>query len=198
MNASLNELWIVQDFGAGYHIARVEDIYPDTLFGIPTTVKGIAYYGAQDTSDTTTWLLQYGELLADGFGIIYRGGGDLGHEINLRGAVIDGVLYGDTTFVGINDKPTDKSVPHRVQLFQNYPNPFNPSTTIRFELPHAARVRLEIVDIAGRRVAALVNERREAGMYTVRWNARDFASGIYFYRLQTNGFVETRKMLLIE
>ncbi len=132
LDATLGELWIVNDLGAGcYDIARVEDIYPDTLFGIPTTAKGIAYYFSCDTTDSTVWLQQYGELLADGFGTIFRGGGDLVlyYQLFLKGAAIDSVVYGDTTLVGIK-QPTSGILPDQFHLFQNYPNPFNPNTTI--------------------------------------------------------------------
>jgi hypothetical protein len=84
------------------------------------------------------------------------------------------------------------------ELAQNYPNPFNPTTSIRYQIPTAETVNLKVYDILGKEVATLVNGRQEAGNYTVPFNAVRLASGVYFYRLQAGGFVETRKMLLVK
>jgi photosystem II stability/assembly factor-like uncharacterized protein len=88
-------------------------------------------------------------------------------------------------------------IPKKFALAQNYPNPFNPMTTIRFDVPIASDVSLKIYDILGREVAVLANERKLPGHYEARWNAASYASGVYFYRLQANGFVETKKLLLM-
>jgi hypothetical protein len=205
LNAPKKRLWIVEDFGGGYDIARVEDFYPDTLFGIPTIVKGIAYYGAQDTSDTTTWLVQYGELLAKGFGTIFRGGGDLAiyYQMYLKGAVIDSVVYGDTTLVAIT-QPIAGILPHQFQLFRNYPNPFNPNTTIRFILSRSDRVTLTIYDLNGKEVIKLIDEQfLSTGEYDIEWNGKnqkggEAASGVYFYQLKTGNRRLTRQMLKIK
>lgn len=88
--------------------------------------------------------------------------------------------------------------PEDFQLHQNYPNPFNPSTTIRYTLPVASAVKLSIFDVLGREVAILVNEQhRQAGSYVEQWNADGFSSGVYFYRLQVNGKILTKRMLLL-
>lgn len=84
------------------------------------------------------------------------------------------------------------------RLSQNYPNPFNPSTTIRYELPIASDVRLEIFDVLGKKVATLVSERQAAGEQTVTFNTNALASGVYFYRLKAGSFIETKKMLLVK
>ena len=82
-------------------------------------------------------------------------------------------------------------------LEQNYPNPFNPSTQIRYQVPGASVVRLAVYDVVGREVSVLVNDRREAGVYEVRFDATNLASGVYFYRLQAGTFVETKRLLLL-
>jgi len=94
--------------------------------------------------------------------------------------------------------------PQSFSLDQNYPNPFNSATVIRFALPTAVDVDLAIFNLAGQRVATLVEGVREAGTYAIRWNGRDgdgraLASGIYLYRLRVaNGQqMETRKLLLL-
>ncbi len=92
--------------------------------------------------------------------------------------------------------------PNAFVLEQNYPNPFNPSTTIQYQVPHEAVVRLEIFNVLGQRVRQLVNERRSPGVYTVVWDGKsdqgiEVASGIYFYRLHSGSLMETKRMLLI-
>ena len=93
-------------------------------------------------------------------------------------------------------------IPAAISLRQNAPNPFNPSTTIAFDLPKFANIQLRILNILGQAVRRLVDETRSAGRHTVRWNGnndrgRAVASGIYFYQLQVESFVQTRKMILL-
>jgi hypothetical protein len=87
--------------------------------------------------------------------------------------------------------------PLRFNLEQNYPNPFNPSTTIKYALPRASQVNLSVYDILGREVSVLVNDRRDAGVYEVKFDGSNLASGVYFYRLQAGTYVETKKLLLV-
>lgn len=94
-------------------------------------------------------------------------------------------------------------LPAQHALFSNRPNPFNPATAIRFALPSAQRARLEVLDLAGRRVVTLVDGEREAGYHEVRWDGRDsagrsVASGTYLYRLVAGSFAQSRKMLLVK
>jgi hypothetical protein len=89
------------------------------------------------------------------------------------------------------------STPLIFALKQNYPNPFNPSTIIKYELPKASQVTLKVYDIVGREVSVLVNERRNAGVQEVKFKAAGLASGVYFYRMQTGDFIQTRKLLLV-
>jgi hypothetical protein len=95
----------------------------------------------------------------------------------------------------VQDKLQD--LPAVFRLYQAYPNPFNPTTTIRYDIPSAGHVSLKIYDVLGREVAVIDDSRKEPGSYEVQWNAVSLASGVYFYRLQANGYVETKKLLLI-
>ncbi|MBU0472707.1 MAG: T9SS type A sorting domain-containing protein [Bacteroidetes bacterium] len=94
-------------------------------------------------------------------------------------------------------------VPNEFYLSQNYPNPFNPSTTIKYSIPLSAEYHsvqpttLKVFDILGREVTTLVNEQQKAGNYEVNFDASNFTSGIYFYRLQSGSFVATQKMVLL-
>ncbi|MGE5437278.1 MAG: T9SS type A sorting domain-containing protein [Syntrophothermus sp.] len=83
-------------------------------------------------------------------------------------------------------------------LKQNYPNPFNPETKINYSVAKDGNVSLIIYDIMGREVLTLVNEQKTMGNYTVSFNASTLTSGIYFYRIQTGNFVETKKMVFLK
>jgi hypothetical protein len=100
---------------------------------------------------------------------------------------------------GISVRPADVTLPGAYRLEQNYPNPFNPATTIRFALPEPAQVTLKVYTITGQEVATLVNDRREAGTYTVQFDAgKGLASGIYFYQIIAGEFRATRKLILLK
>jgi len=92
----------------------------------------------------------------------------------------------------------NQDTPTEFNLLQNYPNPFNPSTAISFQLSASSFVTLKVFDILGREVAMLVNETRQPGVYTVRWDASPFPSGVYLYSLKAGDLVNTRKMLLVK
>jgi hypothetical protein len=90
------------------------------------------------------------------------------------------------------------NLPAEIQLLQNYPNPFNPGTTIRFALPVAADVQLAVYDLLGRKVASLLDEKRNPGWHSVVWDARGHASGVYLYRLRVERSFRTGMMVLMK
>lgn len=83
-------------------------------------------------------------------------------------------------------------------LLQNYPNPFNPTTNINYYLPEAAKVTLNIYDILGRHIKTLVSSEQSAGQHSAIFNANNLSSGIYFYRLTANSFIEVKQMLFMK
>jgi hypothetical protein len=102
-----------------------------------------------------------------------------------------------TTATGIEGNLT-LGVPNVYTLGQNYPNPFNPSTKINFGIPRSGLVTIKVYDLLGKEIATLINEEKQAGYYDIEFNASHLASGAYFYRIQSNDFVETRRMMLIK
>jgi hypothetical protein len=88
--------------------------------------------------------------------------------------------------------------PDQFSLQQNYPNPFNPSTRIQYQVSSISQVTLKVYDVLGNEVATLVDEYKPAGSYEVDLNASKLSSGIYFYKLQSNNYIETKKMILIK
>lgn len=98
--------------------------------------------------------------------------------------------------VGIN--PVSSEIPEKFGLYNNYPNPFNPLTKIKFDIAKLTNAKLVVFDITGREVETLVNENVNAGKYEISFDASNLSSGVYFYKLVTNEFTETRKMLLVK
>jgi hypothetical protein len=92
----------------------------------------------------------------------------------------------------------DKDIPKEYKLYNNYPNPFNPTTNVQFSIVNVHYVTLKVFDILGRNVATLVNEQLQPGTYEVTWNAQNYTSGVYFYRLQSGDFTDTKRMLMIK
>ncbi len=111
------------------------------------------------------------------------------------------VILSDQTSVGIENP--EPALAQSYRLEQNYPNPFNPSTAIEYYLPSNSEVKIEIYNILGTKIASLINGKQSAGNHTVTWNGQDengnpVASGIYFYKLSTPNFSETKKMMLMK
>ena len=117
-------------------------------------------------------------------------------EFSLAAWSIDGVAGGDTALLDVNNSTS--TLPGKYSLEQNYPNPFNPSTSIKYSIPKAGQVKLNVYSVTGKLVANLVDEFKTAGNYTVNFNAVNLASGVYFYRLSSGSFVENKKMILVK
>jgi hypothetical protein len=116
-----------------------------------------------------------------------------------NGAVADILVRSNYIIVNPPTGIEDKSIqtPERFTLEQNFPNPFNPSTNIKFSLPDETFVKLTVYNSIGREVRTLISKRMDAGNYQIIFDAAHLTSGIYFYRIQTEGFMLAKKMLLI-
>ncbi len=105
-----------------------------------------------------------------------------------------GFWYSTRVYVGIEAE--EDLLPKKFELYQNYPNPFNPVTHIKYAVPKPSQVRIEIYNILGQRVRTLLNEEKPPGYYVVEFDASSLASGFYVYRMQAEGFVDIRKMIV--
>ncbi len=103
-----------------------------------------------------------------------------------------------TTNGGVGIININSEIPSSYSLLQNYPNPFNPTTNIKFQIAKSGNVKLIVFDILGKEVATLINESLQPGTYETTFDASNIASGIYFYKLITDGFSETKRMIAIK
>jgi hypothetical protein len=133
------------------------------------------------------------------------GGAGAGIMVPERGFLLNmqtGSLYkmniNYSVLTSANENIISSVVPSSFELFQNYPNPFNPATTIKFTLPNAGEISLKVYDRLGKEVADLANGFRSSGTYEINFDASQMSSGIYFYKLTSNGLVNTKKMTLIK
>jgi hypothetical protein len=156
------------------------------VFGIPTVIKHLQIDGS---------LVLFNEYWTEEFGWLSRSdfGGSLG---NLQGCIINGTVYGDTSFIIISVE--DEYFVKGYDLSQNFPNPFNPSTSINFTLPERDFINLEVFNVMGEKVKTLVNEFKVAGTHTIQFEANELASGTYLYVLRTTNFSQTKKMQLMK
>ncbi len=109
---------------------------------------------------------------------------------------IEGISFLNANITGVSQ--ADNSIPQNFLLEQNYPNPFNPSTQISYSIPSTEKVTLKVYDELGKEVASLVNQEQAAGNYTVDFDASQFASGVYFYRIQAGNNIQMKKMILMK
>lgn len=106
------------------------------------------------------------------------------------------IVSNDPITTGIQNISSE--LPEKFCLSQNYPNPFNPNTKIRFQISKTADVKLEVYDVRGKQIETLVNQELRTGTYEVDFNGNKYSSGIYFYKIFTSDFIETRKMMLVK
>ncbi|MCH8954869.1 T9SS type A sorting domain-containing protein [candidate division KSB1 bacterium] len=138
----------------------------------------------------------------------YRIVGSIGQPIRQNpGQLTRGQLwYLGVQIITTEAAQKENGIPTEFSLDQNYPNPFNPTTTIQFTLPEASRVTLKLFDILGRELVTLVDKEMETGVHKVLFDATDFASGVYFYRIQAKSensdskqaFLQSRKLIFLK
>jgi len=203
LNFYQGEQWVMCDlgYGYGYEMARIKEIRDTVLFGIQTKLMWINYFLASDSTDTTG-LDRGWDALMKGIGLYFRQR-EGWPGIGIKGAVINGILYGDTTTVGVNEI-LNYYQPAGFQLYQNYPNPFNPATTIKFELQTGGIISLIIYDLLGNEVIRLIDKiYYPSGKFEKIWSGTDnysniLGSGVYFYRLSIDNQSISKSMILIK
>lgn len=187
--AGFGQSWRVNPTPPPFDSARVVDVSNTTVFGESVTVKKIVYWQRFSLGDSLWYGSRY---LATGFGLVR-------FEIEpsdiwyLAGAIIDSIQWGQIVRVG--ELPT---MPQRMTLHQNFPNPFNPSTVISYDLPQSGHLTLKVFDIVGKEVATLVDGKEQAGRHSVQFQPLGLASGVYIYRLVSDGAILSKKMMHIK
>ena len=160
-------------------------------YHLQLSLSGDFAFPVVDDSALTTTLRTVGPLLQ---GTTYYWRVRAGNEVGFSN--FSASRQFSTTQVTSVDRSGNR-IPREFGLGQNYPNPFNPSTIINYQLSVPGRVVLRVFNSIGQEVAVLVNEKKDAGVYSVRWDAQGAPSGIYFYRLQAGDRLETKKMIYL-
>lgn len=183
---------------------EVPSTFGTSSYGLVINSRGDIFLGRYkcvwvSTDDGKNWSIETSGL-EPGYGrLISYGVNSLGY---LFAGQEGGYVY-RTTFTTIGIENLGTGIPNGFKLYQNYPNPFNPSTAIKFDIPVVLSHRnlstvLKIYDVLGKEVAALVNEELKPGSYQVKWDASGYSSGVYFYKLTSDNYSTTIKMLLIK
>tara|TARA_B100001167_G_C16647324_1_gene246928 strand:- start:43 stop:693 length:651 start_codon:yes stop_codon:yes gene_type:complete len=174
------------------HLSTVADV---------TTEQRI--YLSKNDQSTGQILVEWADLSQDGMEAVTFDASSLDRENS--NITIGYTIYGlDQEIISRGMQHIElKAVPEEYALHYNYPNPFNPVTTMLYDLPEPGHTRLVIYDLLGRQVQTLVDQPLDAGFYRMQWDGRNaqgqiVGAGIYFYQIQANGFIRTRKMLLVK
>jgi hypothetical protein len=123
---------------------------------------------------------------------------EIAEQINNNITVAASLIPLSTPNISYKGAIPDDMLPSAFGLFQNFPNPFNAQTTIKYALPKASKIAVEVYDLMGRKVETIFEGLRPAGYHSITWNSDDNSSGVYFYKIQAGEFVDSRKILLIK
>ena len=207
-NSSGDQQWVKRINGTANGNDFVYSMVKDSFNNIYVTG---AVTGTGTLTDIVT--IKYSGEGNELWNVSYNGisnGDDIPVAVRLDGdnnVIVSGKSYSDSTdfdyvtikysqTVGVNT--ISNQIPDKNHLGQNYPNPFNPRTLINYELRMTSDVKLKVYDILGNEVSTLVNEKQNAGSYEAEFDGSGLASGIYYYKLEAGGFVQTRSMVLVK
>ncbi len=157
----------------------------DTLYIDDVSLKPASTLLDKAVYDSEIWL-------ADGIGEYYEYSAKNGALRTLMSCVING----DTLVTSVQDEKA--AALNSFKLYQNYPNPFNPVTNINYNIPVRGKVVINVYDILGREVVSLVNENQEPGFHSVKFNAGNFPSGVYVYRIVAGKYSESKKLVILK
>ncbi|MFZ4590992.1 MAG: T9SS type A sorting domain-containing protein [Ignavibacteria bacterium] len=178
---------VLPNTGTAFAVGNLIDtVY--SLYGKITTLKSTDYGLNWVVKEFNPLSLMFGVCIADANNFFISGG-----DVYDQGIILKST-NGGNVFVSSNGN----ELPAGIELGQNFPNPFNPITNIKFSIVKAGDLKIVVYDVQGREVQILVNEKMNAGIYEVNFDASYLTSGVYFYRLETEGNSITRKMLLIK
>ena len=171
--------------------------------GLPVTVNGSgSYLDSASNNDITLSALQVTHNGKTYYFSSWEGTGSGSYtgpnpvaNITMNGFILQKAIF-DTIDVGISNY--NSQIPEKFSLYQNYPNPFNPVTNIKFDIAKATNTSILIYDMLGKEISSLVNQVLSPGSYQYSFNAANFPSGIYYYRIKTNEFTDIRKMILLK
>ncbi len=200
--------WIKRYNGPGNNFDKATSIAVDTSGNIYITGESSGIGSDLDyatikysSSGVQQWVIRYNgsgnfsdrakSIAVDGSGNVYITGYSLGNGTHYDYATIK---YSIVTNLNNNTYTNAKGF----KLHQNYPNPFNPATVIRYTLIENRIVMLKVHDVLGSEITTLVNEKQNAGSYSVEFDASNYPSGVYYYKLEAGDFSEVRKMILLK
>jgi hypothetical protein len=107
-------------------------------------------------------------------------------------------LYSNEASIILTGIINEEEIPTEYSISQNYPNPFNPTTKIKFALPKSELTKIIIYDFLGREIRILINKKVEAGYHEINFDSHNLSSGVYFYRIQSGDFIQSKKMILMK
>jgi hypothetical protein len=176
-----------------WNVARTQSQIQSTM----NTILSEEYYSTSDSGLVGYWRLDEGTgQIAEDLSF-YVNNATLGTSTNPDAS--DPIwVQANILIVNVEDESIDNPIPIKFSLEQNYPNPFNPSTKISWQSPISSHQSLIIYNVLGKEIETLVNEYMPAGKYEIIFNADGLPSGVYFYQLKADSFIETRKMILIK
>jgi photosystem II stability/assembly factor-like uncharacterized protein len=184
--------WITKNIDTSYSVLSV--YFLNSLTGFVSTNPRNVF---KTTNNGLNWIKQMVDTLS-ALNSLYFVTADTGYVCGSGGKIYKTVNGGS---IGI--RKIDENIPDKFCLYQNFPNPFNPSTNIKYAIPSnvkrkTSNVKLIMYDLLGKEVTTLVNEKLKPGEYEFTWDASQYPSGVYFYKLISGDFSEIKKMILIK
>ncbi|MEO8210767.1 MAG: M14 family zinc carboxypeptidase, partial [bacterium] len=195
LNVTANPI-IILSFWYKHTIDTLDNAYVDVSGDNGVTWQSAKYYN-KTVSTWTKEVLDISNLVNGSASMKIR------FSMISNGTVTaDGIYIDNIKLAGYNSIATSISgnteAPVNFSLSQNYPNPFNPKTVINYSIPTSQNTTLKVFDLLGKEVMTLVNERQDAGSYSVSLDGSNLSSGMYYYKIESGNFVDTKKMLLIK
>jgi hypothetical protein len=205
LKAQQGDKWVLKAFGpTGFEMIKVDTVYESYLLGIPTQIKKYRRYFTND-STSNSGLDRIADYLAYNFGIVRVDGLEGLGSVIIKGAVINSILYGDTTMnitsvfdINSSNNLEDFNIP------QNFPNPFNSQTTIVFQINKTSEITIEVFDVLGNKIKDIIKSKiYYPGSYHIQWDGTDnhlqtVSSGVFFYQIDNKEKRNLMKMILLK